>query len=117
MKLKLDENLPAEATALLRRAGHDAVSVLDQSLGGAHDRKLVEICRSERWVLVTLDLDFSELRAYPPGTICGLIVLRLRQQDKSHVCESIRRIMPLLEREDPDGKLWIVDEKRVRLRG
>jgi len=34
MRFKADENLPAEVAALLRDSGHDAVSVLDQHLGG-----------------------------------------------------------------------------------
>ena len=34
LKFKLDENLPTEAAEVLCSAGHDAVTVLDQSLGG-----------------------------------------------------------------------------------
>lgn len=33
MKFKLDENLPGEGVHILRAAGHDAVTVLDQGLG------------------------------------------------------------------------------------
>ncbi|MDC0934834.1 DUF5615 family PIN-like protein [Pirellulales bacterium] len=43
---KLDENLPVEATSLLSKAGHDALSVLDQSLGGRADDDIAEIRRS-----------------------------------------------------------------------
>jgi uncharacterized protein DUF5615 len=35
MKFKIDENLPIEAAALLREAGHDALTVHDQNLRGA----------------------------------------------------------------------------------
>jgi predicted nuclease of predicted toxin-antitoxin system len=35
MKFKIDENLPIEAAALLREAGHDALIVHDQNLRGA----------------------------------------------------------------------------------
>ena len=35
MKFKIDENLPTEAADLLRSAGHDAVTVGEQRLGGA----------------------------------------------------------------------------------
>ena len=34
MKFKIDENLPREVAALLRDAGHDAMTVVDQGLGG-----------------------------------------------------------------------------------
>lgn len=32
LKFKVDENLPVEAAALLRDAGHDAVTVDDQGM-------------------------------------------------------------------------------------
>ena len=32
VRFKLDENLPAELADLFRQAGHDAVTVLDQTL-------------------------------------------------------------------------------------
>ncbi len=35
MKFKLDENLPGEGVQILRAAGHDAVTVLDQRLDTA----------------------------------------------------------------------------------
>ncbi|MBF0173618.1 MAG: DUF5615 family PIN-like protein [Magnetococcales bacterium] len=40
MKFKIDENLPAEVTVFLRSAGHDALSVRDQDLGGANDDRV-----------------------------------------------------------------------------
>lgn len=40
MRFKLDENLPEDASQRLREAGFDAISVLDQSMGGADDRDL-----------------------------------------------------------------------------
>jgi hypothetical protein len=40
VRFKVDENLPRESTRLLLNAGHDAMSVLDQSLGGTPDPDL-----------------------------------------------------------------------------
>ena len=57
MNFKIDENLPLEFIDLLREAGHDAVSVLDQQLGGADDSTVAARCRQEHRVLITLDLD------------------------------------------------------------
>ena len=57
MKFKTDENLPTEAADLLRSAGHDAVTVGEQRLGGAVDSTVGSVCQREGRVLVTLDLD------------------------------------------------------------
>ena len=37
ISFKVDENLPQDLARLLCEAGHDAVSALDQQLGGASD--------------------------------------------------------------------------------
>ena len=54
MKFKIDENLPSEVVELLRSAGHDAHSVLDESIGGASDESIAEICREEGRILLML---------------------------------------------------------------
>lgn len=80
MRFKLDENLPIEFAHLLRMHGHDAVTVLDQGLGGAPDPDLAQVCSRENRVLVTFDTDFSDIRMYPPDTHSGIVVLRLADQ-------------------------------------
>jgi predicted nuclease of predicted toxin-antitoxin system len=116
MKLEVDENLPVEIALSLREAGHDALTVLDQGLGGYADGHVADVCKRERRALVTLDTDFANVQAFPPAEYSGLLVLRLQRQDKSHVLAAFQRIIPLLESEPLERKLWIVDEHRVRLR-
>ena len=116
LKFKLDENLPTEAAEVLRSAGHDSVTVLDQSLGGTADSNLAGICRAEDRTLITLDLDFSNIQAYPPANHPGIIVLRPPTQDKPHVLKAIAAVIPFLAREPLHGRLWIVDEHRIRIR-
>jgi predicted nuclease of predicted toxin-antitoxin system len=66
MRFKVDENLPIEVAALLRDAGHEADTVMDEGLGGAIDDSIANRCREEDRVVVTLDVDFANIRAYPP---------------------------------------------------
>ena len=116
MRFKIDENLPVEVAELLRQSGYDAVTIPEQHLGGSADSEVISVCQQESRVLVTLDLDFADIRVYPPEEFSGLIVLRLRRQDKTHVLEVITRLMKMLSRESPDRRLWIVEEERVRIR-
>lgn len=116
MRFKVDENLPVEAAEALRQAGHDAVTVLEQEYGGSTDARLAALCQRESRILVTLDMDFADIRTYPPAEYPGLIVLRLRQQDKPHVLDVLAHLIPLLGQEPLERHLWIVEEKRVRIR-
>lgn len=66
MKFKTDENMPYEVAEILSKAGHDALTVLCQELGGQSDDRIAEVCKAEGRAIVTLDLDYSDIRAYPP---------------------------------------------------
>jgi predicted nuclease of predicted toxin-antitoxin system len=116
VRFKIDENLPAEAAEILQRAGFDVDTVGDENLSGADDETLASASRSEGRILVTLDLDFANIRAYPPGEHAGIIVLRIKHQDKPTVLVHLRRLATALARRNPTGELWIVDGNRIRFR-
>lgn len=116
MKFKIDENLPIEIADILVSSGHDALTVYNQQLAGGADPKLISVCSLEERVLITLDTHFANIRAYPPANLTGLIVLRLNRQDKPHVLEVMSRLVPVLSTEPIAGNLWIVEEKRIRIR-
>ncbi len=116
MKFKVDENLPVEVAETLRQAGHDAFTVLEQGLGGVSDKHIADICKSEQRAIVTLDVGFGDIRTYPPVEHSGIIVLRLKQQDKIHVMEVFDLVVQSLAERSLQQQLWIVDEKQIRIR-
>jgi predicted nuclease of predicted toxin-antitoxin system len=117
MKFKIDENLPVEVAVALRDAGHDAMTIVDQGLGGQIDAGVASVCSREKRALITLDLDFANVQAFPPADYSGLVVLRVQRQDKPHVLSVFATVVPLFDLEPLEGRLWIVDETRVRIRG
>lgn len=116
MRFKVDENLPAQCVDQLRCAGHDAVSIQDQGLTGAADPRVVEVCTAEGRVLVSLDLDFADIGTYPPSESAGIIVFRLARQDRATLGRVLGRVLALLPDESPVGRLWVVEEDKVRIR-
>lgn len=116
MRFKLDENLPVELAALFGEAGHDAVTVGDQDLGGAPDSELAAICMAEGRILVTFDTDFADIRTYPPGEHPGLVVFRLNDQTRDHLLGIAERLLKVLPGATLNGRLWIVEESRIRVR-
>jgi predicted nuclease of predicted toxin-antitoxin system len=116
MRFKIDENLPGEIAEMLRAAHHEAETVVDQGLAGASDQRLTDACAGEGRILVTLDLDFADLGAYPPRHYPGFIVLRVYRQDRGHVINAFRQVVPLLSQQESEHQLWIVEEDRIRIR-
>lgn len=117
MQFKIDENLPINIAELLITAGHDAKTVNEQQMQGVKDPVLIDACKTENRVLITLDTDFSDIKAYPPQEFSGIIVLRLGSQSKHHVLKVFKSIMSLIAQEPLKEHLWIVEETRVRIRG
>jgi predicted nuclease of predicted toxin-antitoxin system len=116
MLFKIDENLPKEVALLLSDAKHDACTVLHQKMKGDPDWKIIRACRREKRILVTLDIDFADIRNYPPAEHDGIIVLRIFDQSKQNVLKIFRKIIPYFENESIQKRLWIVEENTIRIR-
>ena len=101
---------------MLRAQGHDALTINDQRMSGARDPDIAAVCQREGRTLITLDLDFADIRSYPPAAYSGMVVLRLRRADKSILLAVISRLLTLVAQEALAGSLWIVDEAKVRIR-
>lgn len=116
MKLKIDENLPSGCVGILRGGGFEADTVADECLTGTDDSAIAARCRAEGRVLITLDLDFANIRAYPPTEYAGIIILRSKKQDKHSVLTLVHRIALVLTNRAPAGELWIAEPDRIRFR-
>jgi len=117
MKFKIDQNLPIEAADLLTAAGHDAVTVYQQSLGRAPDERIVEVCQDEDRILITADLDLSDIRRHPPSQAPGYMLLRMPRQSKKALLELLAKAIPMLALRPINGRRWIVEPDRLRIRG
>jgi len=117
MLFKIDENLPTELVHLMVSSGYDAKTVYDQQLQGADDPVLIDRCDQENRILITLDIDFSDITLYPPENHAGILVLRLGNQSKQNILNVFRKILTALEREPIKNHLWIAEESVIRIRG
>ncbi|MFQ5881681.1 MAG: DUF5615 family PIN-like protein [Candidatus Methylomirabilales bacterium] len=115
MRLKLDENVDPRAVAILRTAGHDAVTVPDERLSGQPDAAVETTCRMEARCLVTLDLDFANVLAYPPEKYSGLVVLRHPRPTAAGLLNLVRQLAASLKHDSPERRLWIVEPGRLRV--
>ena len=116
MLFKVDENLHSDVADLLRQHGHDALTVHDQGLRGHGDAEIGAVCKRESRAILTLDLDFADIRVYPPPDYSGVIVLRIVDQSRPAVLKVMQRVIVTLSAEPLEGHLWIVDEAQVRIR-
>jgi predicted nuclease of predicted toxin-antitoxin system len=116
LKFKLDENMPADLATLLQDYGHDAADVFAEGLAGASDPPVLSAAAREGRVLLTFDLDFADVRNYPPGTHAGIVVFRLHDQRWQAMEGLVKRLLAQKTLEGIAQGLAVVDESRVRLK-
>jgi len=91
VKVKLDENLGQAHAELVRAAGYVAARVTEQGLSRAKDPAVWQhVCDTGRF-FITLDLDFSDVRRFVPGTHPGSCSSeRMAKAEKqSRVCSGV----------------------------
>jgi predicted nuclease of predicted toxin-antitoxin system len=91
--LKLDENLAQSHVDFLNAGGYSAERVTDEGLSGADDAVVWQRAVAEGRLFLTLDLDFADVRRFPPGSHPGILLLRPRNRSRDAVLEILRRVV------------------------
>lgn len=116
MKIKLDENMPADLGTVLRDAGHDVHSAVEEGLAGQADARVLEVAQEEGRILMSYDTDFADVRRYPPDSHAGIVVFRLRDQRWKALEAPVTRLLTEGALDKLERGLAIVTETRVRFR-
>nr|VFK13867.1 MAG: Predicted nuclease, contains PIN domain, potential toxin-antitoxin system component [Candidatus Kentron sp. LPFa] len=118
MDFLLDANMPRAAQRVLTEAGHFAKHVRELGLGNASDEVIDWFAQVEGLILVTRDLDFSDVRNYPPENSAGRLVLRVDDTSTAReIALLLQRFLalPQLVSQIP-GHLVVLDNNRARFR-
>jgi predicted nuclease of predicted toxin-antitoxin system len=114
--VKLDENLSQSHADFLKAAGYAADRVTDEGLSGAEDAVVWQQVVAEGRFFVTLDLDFADVRRFPPGSHPGILLLRPRNRSRDAVQDILERVV----RDHPLNTLAscfaVADGKNTRIR-
>ena len=117
MKIKLDENLPASLAETLHQAGHDTDTVPDEGLSGQPDTLVWQAAQQNGRLLITQDLDFSDIHQYRPGTHHGILLIRLAEPSRSQLLMCIScRLIQTEDLESWSGCFVVATERKVRIR-
>lgn len=117
MKIKVDENIGISGVNLLRSSGHDISTVRDEGLNGSSDDQIFRACVAERRTLIRLDRDFGHAPRFSPKSAAGIVILELGGKASLQILHSrLRDFLAIAELQQIDGRLWIVEPGRVRVR-
>ncbi len=115
MKLKLDENIAASAKPRLAALGYDVDTVLDEGLQGEPDDEVWKGAQTEGRLLVTQDLDFSDVRKFAPGTHAGIVLVRIPDTEQWRVGDFVVTTFALAEARTWSGCFVVVTPAKIRV--
>ncbi|MDE2475141.1 MAG: DUF5615 family PIN-like protein [Alphaproteobacteria bacterium] len=118
MRFLVDANLPRSIVPLLLKRGHDVEFARDSGLAAASDQDIATRAKLTDAVLLTRDLDFADIREFPPEDYAGLVVLRLPDDaTASTIVGVVERFVHVPAFLDAvRSRLAIIEMDRVRFR-
>ena len=116
MKIKLDENISRRLKHHLQKEGHSVFTAEDEDLLGKSDIDVGAVAKSEGLILFTLDLEFADLRKFPPGTHPGIILFRPQSMGPLATNRFILNFVKETDIAPLSGCTVVVDPSRVRIR-
>jgi predicted nuclease of predicted toxin-antitoxin system len=115
MKIKLDENLPVRLAALLKNISHDVHTAHEEQLVGCADSEIWAAAQQESRLLITQDMDFSDMRRFAPGTHHGLLLIRLHSPNRRNLLERIEGLFQRENVSDWSGCFVVATERKIRV--
>jgi predicted nuclease of predicted toxin-antitoxin system len=116
MKLKPDENLSRHLKPFLIDLGHDILTAADENLLSHPDTEIAQAAKEEHRMLMTLDVEFADLRKYPPGSHPGVILFRPLSLSPLSVNTFITDFVRSTDLDKLAACVAIVDPVHVRVR-
>lgn len=116
MRFLVDVCVDVRVAVWLREQGYDAIHLRELGLQRLPNGSIFSKAATENRIVLTFDLDFSEIIALSHGQKADVIVLRLRDTRHRHVIERLSRVLPGLEEKFGQGAIVMLEEHRYRIK-
>lgn len=116
MRFERDENLPQLLAPVLAGLGHDLCTTAEEGLLGKRDEDVGAAAAQESRMVFSLDLDFADLRKFPPGPHPGIVVFRPRSMGPFAVRDFVLAFASGTDLSHLASCVAIVEPGRVRVR-
>jgi predicted nuclease of predicted toxin-antitoxin system len=116
MRLKLDENLSRHLKTALAACGHDVTTAEEEGLLSQCDPAVARAATAGERMLLTLDVEFGDLRKYRPGSHAGIILFRPKSLGPLTVNRFVEGFIRDADLPRLAGCVVIVEPSRVRVR-
>jgi predicted nuclease of predicted toxin-antitoxin system len=102
--------------AWLRQRGHDAIHLREEALQRLPDEEILTKARTEKRILLTMDLDFGDLLAVSGEQLPSVILFRLADERSEVVNRRLADVLAQCMSDLEAGAIISVNEVSIRVR-
>ena len=116
VRLLADVHISPKTVADLQKQGYEIIRSSEVLPANAPDINILEFARTENWVVLTQDLDFSMLVALSRYSQPSLITLRLSSAKPDIVTQKLLDVLPQIEEALQEGSAITIQDESIRIR-
>ncbi len=116
IRLLADVHISPKTVADLQKQGYEIMRSSEFLPANAPDINILEFARTENWVVLTQDLDFSMLVALSRYSQPSLITLRLSSAKPDIVTQKLLDVLPQIEVALQEGSAITIQDDSIRIR-
>ena len=118
MKLKFIADVHISPTTVneLQQAGIEIKRITDKLPASASDEQIIDLAIKENAIIITQDLDFSDLIVQSGLTKPSVISIRINKPIPNRVTDILINLLPKITEELSKGCIVSVSETRFRIR-
>ena len=116
MHIKVDEDIPPIAATWLREQGYEASTIVEQEMGGWKDWQLWPHVQAAQQFFLTGDKGFGDIRAYPPGTHSGVLLLRPDRDGIEAILNLLQIVLSQVDLRQLTGCVAVATPRGLQLR-
>ncbi|MBD2149536.1 DUF5615 family PIN-like protein [Pseudanabaena sp. FACHB-1277] len=116
IRLLADVHISPKTVADLQKQGYEIMRSSEVLPANAPDINILEFARTDNWVVLTQDLDFSMLVALSRYSQPSLITLRLSSAKPDIVTQKLLDVLPQIEEALQEGSAITIQDESIRIR-
>ncbi len=116
MRFLIDECISARLASYLQDAGHDAVHVLQEGLGGAPDTAVMAEAGRQQRILVSTDTDFGELLVRQNANTPSVLLFRKALHDPKAIADVLLANLADAAHDLDEGAIVVIAKDRIKIR-
>ena len=116
MKFLLDENISSIFIEIIKDYYPGSDSIYDIGYEGKSDIEIYEFLKNHRYMLITFDRDFTDIRKFPPEFVPGIIVLRFKNRKIQEIITGTMIYLKELNKLDFEHSLVIFRNSGIRIK-